>query len=131
MKDYDAVIILRAVLTDERVDALIARFGKKISDSGGSVTKTDKMGQRRIPFRMKKHKADKEGLYYLIQFKGTSETPKILRDELRVQEDVLRFMITIAPDAPKVLIDEKELSKEEQSAEGLAPESSAKGEIGG
>lgn len=106
MKDYEALIVVRALLTDEKVDALLTRFEKKIADNGGELEKTEKMGQRRLPFRLNKHKNDKEGLYVLIKFKGEGSLVNILKEDFRIQEDVIRHMVTRVPEPVEVVVEE-------------------------
>lgn len=108
MKDYEGLIAFKANIADDRIEALLSRFAKKISDNGGEFEKSEGLGQRKFAFRLQKHKGDKEGRYYLIKFKGEGKTPSALRDELRVQEEVLRYTIAKISEAEKALIEKVE-----------------------
>lgn len=118
MKDYEALIVIRAILTDDKVNALLARFEKKIADNGGELVKIEKLGQRRLPFRLKKHKNDKEGLYTLIKFKGGGSLVSVLGEDFRIQEDIIRHMITVVPEAEKVIAEEIALQPAEEGISG-------------
>lgn len=120
MKDYEAMCAFKANLPEEKVNALIARFEKKIADAGGEFVKAEKLGQRKFPFRLKKHKNDKEGLFVLIKFKGEGRTATILRDDFRVQEDIVRHMITVAPEEEEALIEEAEIAQPKAAGEEIS-----------
>jgi len=94
MEAYDVLFAMNSQLPEEQMDVIISKLEKKITDLGGKVEKTEKWGHRRLPFTFSKHKQAKEGHFVLINFKGESGTPKALVDLMRVQEGVIRQMIT-------------------------------------
>ena len=94
MESYDALFAFNSQLPEEQKDLIIAKLEKKIVDLGGKTEKTEKWGHRRLPFTFSKHKQAKEGFFVLINFKGSPETPKALTNLVRVQEGVIRHMIT-------------------------------------
>ena len=100
MINYDAIIVLAPGLTEEKMDSLLAKFEKKIVDNGGEAGKIEKWGMKRLNFEFKKHKGIREGFYLLMQFGGTGKAVTALRDTLRIQEEVIRQIITRAPEAP-------------------------------
>lgn len=120
MKEYEALCVIKANLAEEKVNSLLSRFEKKIADNGGELVKIEKMGQRRLPFRIQKHKSEKEGQYVLIKFKGVGATPNALKEEFRVQEEVIRQMITLIPEEDKVLIEEPSEQVEQEASEEVS-----------
>lgn len=118
LKDYEAIVILKANLPEERVTSLLSRFEKKIADNGGEYVSADKLGQKRLPYRLSKHKNEKDGLYILLKFKGEGKTSSVLNDDFRIQEDVIRHMIARVP-VQKAVIEETpvEVSAEVKSAD--------------
>lgn len=120
MKDYEAVVILKANLTEERIGALISRFEKKIGDSGGEFIQADKLGQKRLPYRLSKHKNEKDGLYLLLKFKGEGKTSSVLTDDFRVQEDVIRHMVVLAPAPLKVIAEEAVVAAVPEAGEEIS-----------
>lgn len=94
MRSYDALIILHPHTPEEKRESLIKRFEKKITDAGGAIEKVDIWGMRRFASAFKTVKNIKEGFYILMVFKGEKDTANVLRDTLKVQEEVMRFQIT-------------------------------------
>ncbi|MBU0573474.1 MAG: 30S ribosomal protein S6 [Candidatus Margulisbacteria bacterium] len=94
MHSYDALIVFHPQTTEEKRLAILKRFEKRITDGGGAIEKTDNWGLKRLNFRFQKHKNLREAFYVLLVFKGEGKTANLLRSALRLQEDVVRFMIT-------------------------------------
>ncbi|HOS50481.1 MAG TPA: 30S ribosomal protein S6, partial [Bacillota bacterium] len=44
------MFIISPQLDEENTEAVIAKFDKLITDQGGEVTKTDRMGRRRLAY---------------------------------------------------------------------------------
>lgn len=96
MNDYEAIIVLTPALGDDKIDALLNRFEKKIKDSGGEPGPVEKWGRKKLNFIFQKHKNLKEGFFVLLNFKGVGSTVTSLRDAFRVQEEVVRHQIARA-----------------------------------
>ncbi|MBI5699132.1 30S ribosomal protein S6 [Candidatus Saganbacteria bacterium] len=96
MTDYEAIIVLTPALGDDKIDALLSRFEKKIKDGGGELGSIEKWGRKRLNFIFQKHKNLKEGFFVLLNFKGVGSTVTSLRDAFRVQEEVVRHQIARA-----------------------------------
>ena len=120
MRDYEAIIILKSNLTDEKIEMLVSRFEKKVNDNGGEFLKADKIGQKRIPFRLQKHKSDKDGIYMILKFKGEGKAAFALREDFRVQEDILRHMIARIPEEQKVIVEELESAQPAEIKEEIS-----------
>ena len=94
MSNYDAICIFSPFTADDKIEALLAKFEKRIKDQTGEVLKVEKWGTRKLPFTLSRHKKLKEGYYVLINFSGSGATVTSLRDAFRVQEEIVRHMIT-------------------------------------
>ncbi len=108
LRDYEALCVLKANLGDDKITALMTRFEKKIVESGGELVSIEKMGQKRLPFRLNKHKLEKEGFYVLIKFKGDGKASSVLKEDFRIQEDIIRSMVSRVQESPKIVIEEPE-----------------------
>lgn len=100
MKDYEVMMIIDPRITDEKVEQVIAKVGKRLEGSGGQVEKVNKMGKRPLVFTLKKYKRISEGNYVLLNFKGEAGTPADLNNFLRISDDVLRYTINVATTNP-------------------------------
>ena len=90
IRNYELVIIYRAELTKEKIDAGIEHITKTVSERGGSVTSVEPWGKRKLAYPIK-HQL--EGVYNLIKFTAGSQVTKKLNADLRISEDVLRHLI--------------------------------------
>ena len=107
MKDYEVMMIIDPRITDEKVEQVIAKVGKRLEGSGGQVEKVNKMGKRPLSCTLRKYKRITEGNYVLLNFKGESGSPADLNSFLRISEDILRYTINVATANPAAAAAEK------------------------
>jgi small subunit ribosomal protein S6 len=122
MANYDAIFVLAPGLSEEKVDSLLAKFEKKIKDNGGEITRTEKWGQKRLNYEFKRYKGVKEGFYILMTFTGEGKTVSVLRETLRLQEEVMRQIITCVKEEAPAAAEEAavvfpEISQEQPSGQ--------------
>jgi small subunit ribosomal protein S6 len=70
---------------------LIEKVNGWITDSGGQVSKVDIWGKRRLAYSLRKQK---EGLYVLVKAKMTPSACAQLERNMRLQESILRYLLT-------------------------------------
>jgi small subunit ribosomal protein S6 len=90
MNKYELALILKPHLDEdalkaeqEKVVALLERFG-------GTVEKTDDWGKRRLAYEIEKVT---EGFYSFITFSSEPDAPAEIESRLRINENVLRYLI--------------------------------------
>ncbi len=88
MRKYETLIILRNTLEEEVRVALIEKF-KGVIEKEGTVSKIDEWGVKKLAYEIEKLK---EGYYVLIEFEAASTLPKELERNLKINENVLRYM---------------------------------------
>ena len=96
MPYYETVFIARQDLGAAQVEELSQTFGKILADNGGKVLKTESWGLRTLAYRIRKNR---KGHYVLIE---TDTPPAALHEmerNMRLNEDVLRFM-SVRVEAP-------------------------------
>jgi small subunit ribosomal protein S6 len=96
LKPYEAIIIFNSVTPEEKIDASIAKFEKKVKDFGGTDVVTAKWGTRKLASPMKKGKKATDGYYVLINFNGEGGTPNELTSLLNVSEEIIRYSVVCA-----------------------------------
>ena len=99
MKPYEAIIIFNPSISEDKIDASIAKFEKKIKDSGGTDITTAKWGTRKLASPIKKAKKASEAYYVMINFNGEGNTPNDLKTLLNVSEEVIRYSVMCAKPA--------------------------------
>lgn len=97
MKDYEALVILRAAGTEQDAAQHAAQIEEHIKKSGGQIINAQSLGRRRLAFRIARQT---EGYYHLVRFRAPSEQIGGLDRLLRLNDTVVRFMILSADDIP-------------------------------
>ena len=90
MRDYEVVFIVHPDLEEAAFNEVIERVQGWITDAGGSITKVDLWGKRKLAYEIRKQK---EGQYALLQANMQPEFCTELERNLRLLEPVMRFMI--------------------------------------
>lgn len=99
---YEVMFIVRPDVADEEVDKLIAGFTTTVTNGGGTVKATDKMGRRKLAYMVRKFN---DGNYILLTVEANGVVIAELERRLRVSEPVIKF-ITVRMDE-----EEKRLAK--------------------
>jgi small subunit ribosomal protein S6 len=112
MRIYEELFIVRPDLPEEETDQLIERLTALIAGQGGNVDKVDKWGVRKLAYRVQKRT---EGYYVLLQFTAKPETVRELERQLRVQDQVMKF-ITVRIDEKLKKIAKRKKSRDKRAA---------------
>ncbi|HDS29701.1 MAG TPA: 30S ribosomal protein S6 [Firmicutes bacterium] len=93
LNSYELVYIVRPDLTDQDVGTVRADVKNRITSMDGTVEAEDDWGRRQLAFEIKDFT---EGTYTLVKFNLPPENPGKLRDQLKIDERIIRYMITKA-----------------------------------
>lgn len=91
MRDYELMCVVHADLDENALADVVKRISGWVSDSGGSVVKTDMWGKRKLAYPIRKQA---QGQYVLFQLNMAPKFGVTLERNLRLQEPVLRFMLS-------------------------------------
>lgn len=91
VRNYEALYIVDATLTDEQLDPIIAKYSQIISDQGGEVQAAGKWDKRRLAYEVK---GRREGTYILMYFLSEPAAADELDRVMRISDDVMRHLIT-------------------------------------
>ena len=106
MQQYEIVIVLTPLLSEETAKEAIAKYSKILTDGGAEIVQEDNWGLRKLAYPIQKKTT---GYYHLTEFKAPGEIINKLEVELRRDERVLRFL-TIALDKHAVAYNDKKRS---------------------
>ena len=112
MRIYEELFIVRPDLPEEETDQLIEKLTTLVAGQGGNVDKVDKWGVRKLAYRVQKRS---EGFYVLLQFTAKPETVKELERQLRVQDQVMKFL-TVRIDEKLKKIAKRKKSRDKRAA---------------
>jgi small subunit ribosomal protein S6 len=106
MQQYETVIVLTPLLSDEVAKEAIAKFRSVLTDNGAEIINEDSWGLKKLAYPIQKKTT---GYYHLIEYKAPGELINKLEIEFRRDERVLRFL-TVALDKHAVAYSEKKRS---------------------
>ena len=89
MRNYEMIFIVRPDVADDDVQKLITQMEGVVASAGGKVEKVEKMGRRRLAYRVEKQR---EGFYVLFYVQGTGDTVKEFERRLKVTDAVIKHM---------------------------------------
>jgi len=90
MNKYELTVVINAKLEDEVRVAAIEKVKEYIARYNGVVTSIDEWGKKRLAYEIQKMK---EGYYFFIHFDAESSCPAQLESQLRIMEEVIRYLI--------------------------------------
>jgi small subunit ribosomal protein S6 len=93
MREYELVFIVHPDLEEAAFNELVERVQSWITDVGGSVSKVDIWGKRRLAYDIQKQH---EGQYVLLRAQLKPESTAAIERNFRFVEPVMRFLITSA-----------------------------------
>ncbi|MGA8183004.1 MAG: 30S ribosomal protein S6 [Terriglobia bacterium] len=109
MTKYEMMFIARTDVPEEEIEKLNAQMESVVSGAGGKMEKIDKMGRRRLAYRVKKQR---EGFYILFTFEGTGDTVREFERRLKVTDTVIKYLA--------VRVDERKKAAAEAKAKAAA-----------
>jgi small subunit ribosomal protein S6 len=99
---YEVMFIVRPDVADEEVDKLIAGYEQTVTNGGGAIRSTEKLGKRKLAYMVRRFN---DGNYVLLTIDADGVVIAELERRLRVSEPVIKF-ITVRMDE-----EEKRLAK--------------------
>ena len=102
---YETVFIARQDMTPAQVDELSTNLTNVIKEGEGQVVKTDNWGLRSLAYRIQKNK---KGHYVLMQIDAPAPAVLEMERQIRLNEDVLRYMTIRVEEFEEETAEEKE-----------------------
>lgn len=90
MNKYETLYILDPSTDDAAKDAVIERFAAAVKSAGGEVEAIDKWGVKKLAYEIN---FKSEGYYVLMTFSAPAEFPQELERQMRIVDDVMRFIV--------------------------------------
>jgi small subunit ribosomal protein S6 len=93
-RQYEVVFIVDPTADEDEVTRLTEGFKQVAIDQGGTVTKSESMGRRKLAYEIL-HKT--EGSYWLLEIEGSGREIAELERRMRVNDRIIRY-ITVRVD---------------------------------
>ena len=89
-KGYEILFIVKANLGEEEISKVTDQFKSWVEKNEGTIHLFNNLGKREIATPIKH---DTHGIYIQAQFSATPKTLKILENNFKVSETILRHLI--------------------------------------
>ena len=89
MRNYEIIFIVRPDVVEDDLQKLITQMEGVVASNGGKVDKVERMGRRRLAYRIAKQR---EGFYILFYVQGTGDTVKEFERRLKVTDTVIKHL---------------------------------------
>lgn len=90
MNKYEVLYILAANTEEAVKDAQVEKYSALVTANGGEVESVNKWGNKRFAYEID---GKTEGFYVLMNFTAPAEFPQELERQMRISDDVIRFMV--------------------------------------
>lgn len=89
MRTYEVVFITAPNTTDDELTKLNAQLEKVVTELGGTITKTDHWGRKKLAYKIGKYD---EGNYVVLYIEGSGKEIAEVERRLRVNDAVIRHL---------------------------------------
>ena len=89
MNKYELALVVSAKIEDDARAAVVAKAQEYITRANGTVTEVEDWGKKKLAYDVQKMS---EGFYYFIQFDAASDAPAKIEQDVRIMDNVLRFL---------------------------------------
>ncbi|MBV9569901.1 MAG: 30S ribosomal protein S6 [Alphaproteobacteria bacterium] len=118
---YEHLLIARQDISAQQVDALATHLKTIVEGEGGKVEKQEYWGLRGLAYRIKKNR---KGHYVLLNLNAPAKAIQELERQLKINEDVLRYM-SVKVDKFEQSANKNKREREENKGEGAQPAETA------
>ena len=89
MNKYELAVVVNAKIEDDERAATVEKVKSYIERFGGTITKVDEWGKKRLAYDIQKMK---EAFYYFIQFDAEPTVPAEIESRIRIMDNVIRYL---------------------------------------
>jgi small subunit ribosomal protein S6 len=117
MRKYEIMFVVRPDVADEDLAKLVTQMEGVVNGAGGKIEKIDKMGRRRLAYRVARQR---EGYYVLFVLEGTGDTVKEFERRLKVMDTVIKYL-TVRVDEELERVEKYKAQRAKQDARRPRP----------
>lgn len=89
MNKYELALVVNAKIEDDARTATVEKAKEYITRFGGNVTDVEDWGKQKTAYEIQKMD---EAFYYFIQFEAEADVPAQIEENVRIMDNVLRFL---------------------------------------
>ncbi len=98
MANYETVFIARQDVSSAQVEALADGYAEHIKNHNGTLSRREYWGLRNLAYRIRKNR---KGHYILFNYDAAPDVVAEMERQMRLSEDVLRYMTVRTEDLPE------------------------------
>jgi small subunit ribosomal protein S6 len=111
-RQYEVVFIINPDAEEDEVTRLTDGFKQIVTDQGGTITKAESMGKRKLAYEIL-HKT--EGHFMLLEIEGSGHEIAELERRMRVNDRIIRY-ITVRVDEDRQRAEKFKTKREKKAA---------------
>ena len=89
ISSYETIVIVKPDLNEDDIAKIIEKYQLMLVEKGAQNIVTQNRGRRHLKYTMKKFK---DGIYIQMNYEANGEVISLLEKNMRIDEQVLRFM---------------------------------------
>lgn len=111
MNNYELIFAISDDQSEDEQKKILKSLTDTIEKNAGEVNQSDSLGKKTLAYEIAGKKA---AFYWLVTFKSGPDLPKIISDQFRLSDQILRSMVTVKETVKKskVKMKKKTVSKE-------------------
>lgn len=90
MNAYEILFIIKTNYTEQQRTKIVEKVEKFITEKKGTIIESKQLGLKDFAMELKK---ERQGYYQQIHFNASNEQLSHLQEELKITEDIFRYMI--------------------------------------
>ncbi len=91
-REFECVYLIRHDVEDHAVDKIVEKYREIVENNGGKVVGLESWGRRKLAYPIAKHRT---AHYIHMEFFGTSELVHEVERNMRITEDVVRWLTVL------------------------------------
>ena len=89
MNKYELALVVNAKIEDDARATVVEKAQGYITRFGGVVSEVEDWGKKKLAYDIQKMS---EGYYYFIKFEAEADAPAQIEENVRIMDNVLRFL---------------------------------------
>ena len=118
MREYELVYIFKSALAEEEVERKLERFHAVLENGDSEITAVERWGKQQLAFPIRN---ETNGTYVVVQFAAEPSLLAELERRLKLDEDLLRYLIVLnegeLPTPPSMRGEDEEEEDEDDEGE--------------
>jgi len=90
MSSYELMYIIGSHISDDQIPSVTEEVKKFISEGGGTVTKHEELGKRKLAYPIQK---TRNGYYVVVNFTAPAENINSIEHKVRTSQSIIRHLI--------------------------------------